>query len=83
MTIEENWTAVEAERLRYGLAMAREDAETVGKRVELDRSAVRAAMLTAHVDACAFEEFDVDGEWRECGQEGWRCEIAKRIEELT
>ena len=81
-TIEAAWAKVEAERLKYGLAMAHEDAEAVGKHVDLDRSAVRAAMLAAHVEACAFEEFDSSGEWRECGQEGWLCDIGKRIEAL-
>ena len=46
------------------------------------KAAIRAAMLAAHVDGCAFEEFDSTGEWRECGQERWLCDIGKRIEEL-
>ena len=44
--------------------------------------AADAYALTAHVDGCAFEEFDSTGEWRECGQEGWLCDVGKRIEEL-
>ena len=79
-TIEEAWAKAEAERLKYGLAMAREDAETVVKHVDLDRSAVRAAMMAAHVDAC--EVVPPDGvPVFHCG-DGWLCDTAKRIEDL-
>ena len=91
MNIEEAWVAQEAERLAYGLAMAREDAELVERHVELDRSAVRAAMLAAHVDAC--EEFIYKAsvaeytssqpisEKQRCGDD-WYCDKAIEIQEL-
>ena len=75
-TIEEAWAKVEAERLKYGLAMAREDAETVVKHVDLDRSAVRAAMLQAHSDACT------QCLYRSQGAERAECAGYRRIEEL-
>ena len=83
MTVEQVWAKVEAERLRYGLAMAREDAGTVEKRVDLDRSAVRAGFLAVHVDACGKATdtgfTGVDPKW--CGDD-WFCPAAELIRAL-
>ena len=91
-TIEEAWVAIEqllATTTYSGHALQTEqqdaesakDAKSTINKPHL-RDAVRAGFLVAHVDGCAFEEFDSGGEWRECGQEEWLCDIGKRIEEL-
>ena len=37
------------------------------------------AMLAVHVAACGFEEFD-EGDLHECGQDGWLCATALRLQ---
>ena len=78
-TIEEARTAVEQD-IREAYAEMPNERKADGW-LAVSMEVADAYALAAHVDGCAFEEFDSSGEWRECGQEGWLCDIGKRIEE--
>ena len=79
-TIEAAREALEVAAQHYGSQCAARSLDADAYRALME--AADAYALAAHVDGCAFEEFDSSGEWRECGQEGWLCDTGKRIEEL-
>ena len=37
-------------------------------------------MVAVHVAACGFEDVDDEGDWHECGQDGWLCATALRLQ---
>ena len=59
-----------SEAYLYNL-VGKEDARTI-------LAVVRQTLLSVHLEICNHEEFDEEGDWKECGQEGHLCSIAKK-----
>ena len=77
--VKEAWAKLERRVLDYAVSVR----EMGDMQIDEVMDAARDVMLAVHVDSCGFEEFDSEGDWQECGQDGHLCATAKALKELA